>query len=172
MEHLMTRFDKFDTSRDPYTGKEITARQAAWKALAEMGNEVLRGAPSQAVARRSSQGPRAKDGGVHDWTTKDSLVSVELDKALFTMPTRRWSQIITDDDGFHIMRVMEREPAGKVPFAEVQDEIRESIQRKRFTEGVAGYLAGLRESTYVWTAFEGERAQIARPLTSPESLLR
>ncbi len=163
-EQLMTRFDKFES------------RKAAWIALAEMGNEVLRGAPSQAVARRSSQGPRAKDGGVHDWTTKGSLVSEELDKALFTLPAGRWSQIIEDDDGFHIVRVMEREPAGKVPFADVQDEIKEKIKRKRFNEGVAKYLAGLRESTYVWTAFEGElggdRQQIARPLTPSASTLR
>ena len=175
-EHLMTRFDKFDTSRDPQTGKIISPRQAAWTTLAGMGNEILRGAPSQAVARRSSQGPRAKDGGVHDWTTKGSLVSDALDQALFTMPTGRWSRIFEDDDGFHIVRVVKREPAGKVPFIDVQDKIRESIQRKRFNEGVSQYLAGLRESTYVWTAFEGElngaRAQIASPLTSPDSTLR
>ncbi|MEQ8791328.1 MAG: peptidyl-prolyl cis-trans isomerase [Pirellulaceae bacterium] len=103
-EQLMVRHDRFPSG------------DAARAALAEMGNEVLRGAPFAAVARQKSQGFTAAKGGFHDWTTKGSLVSEPLDRNLFTLPIGRLSQIIADDQGLHIIRVIERREAAQVPF--------------------------------------------------------
>lgn len=103
-EQLMVRWDRFDS------------REAARQALAEMGNEVLRGAPLAAVARHKSQGFTAEQGGYHDWTVQGSLVSKPLDENLFTLPIGRLSQIIADDRGLHIIRVIERHESSVVPF--------------------------------------------------------
>jgi parvulin-like peptidyl-prolyl isomerase len=103
-EQLTVRYDRFPDAA------------SARRALAEMGNEVLRGAPFAAVARQKSQGFTADRGGYHDWTVKGSLASKPLDHNLFTLPIGRLSQIIADDHGLHIIRVIDRQEAAVVPF--------------------------------------------------------
>lgn len=66
------------------------------------------------------------------------------------------SQIIEDDDGFHIIRVVQRVDAGRVPFFEAQVEIKEKIKEERRKRHLEEYIVQLREKTRVWTMFDGE----------------
>ena len=88
-----------------------------------------------AVSRRlpatKSQEPFAKEGGVHDWTAQGALASDELDKQIFSIPLNAMSEIIEDERGFHIIRVLERQQAGLTPLSEVQDEIRATFGRRK-----------------------------------------
>jgi len=145
-EQLMVRHSKFRT------------RAEAYQALADMGNEVLGGAPLSAVARRSSHGPNAGEGGRYDWTTKGSLRSTAADNALFTLPVGRLSRILEDEDSFRIIRVIERHEAGHVPFEEAQVKIKEKIRRKKISRQVKAYLERQREQTRIWTIFDEEQA--------------
>ncbi len=157
-EQLMVRISSFPS------------KEEAYRAIAQMGNEVLRGAPLDVVARRDSQGPTAQDGGIHDWTTQGSLVSEVLDEAIFTLPEGKLSRILEDDKGFHIVRVVERKEAGRVPFQQTQREIREKIKEQHRDEKVKQYLERLKRETYVWNSFEQENdtKQVARqPSESP-----
>jgi hypothetical protein len=63
--------------------------------------------------------------------------------------------ILESEEGFHIVRVLERKEAGRKPFTEVQGEIRERLKEQRFHEGVDQYLAKLRREARIWTAFSG-----------------
>lgn len=132
-------------------------------ALARMGNEVLRGAPFAEVAKKHSEGPTASRGGAWDWTTKGSLVSEPLDQAIFGLPVGQLSQIIKDDQGHHIVRVIEREDASRTPFIEAQVEIRQKIREEREKEAREKYLAKLREEIPVWTVFDREIARQPSP---------
>ena len=143
-QELMVRFDEFDTKADAY------------RAIAEMGNRVMAGEPFEDVARRFSQGATAEEGGVWDWTSKGSLVSDVLDEALFTLPVGRLSRILETDEGFHIIRVIERREAGVVPFVEAQVELRDEIRKERFKQATERYLKELRERIPVWTIFDDE----------------
>ena len=141
-EELMTDF------------RHYRSEAAAYSDLASMGNEVLRGAPLHAVAQRSQQGPRFDKGGLHEWTTKGSLRSKQLDKALFSLPLGKLSPIIRDDDGWHIIRVLQRTDAGRTPFTEAQVKIKDKISKRRREKRLAAYVTELREQTPVWTIFD------------------
>ncbi len=141
-EKLTVRFDKFPD------------KAAAERAIVEMGNQVLRGADFAAVAKKLSQGTNAADGGYHDWTTKGSLVSEVIDQAIFTLPAYRLSQILEDEQGFHIVRVLEREEAGRIEFVDAQDEIREKLQEEDRKRQIRDYIKKLRDVTFVWTIFD------------------
>ena len=82
-----------------------------------MGNAVLRGASFAVVARRESNGPRAEDGGRYDWTNQGSLASEKLDHAIFSLPVDVMSDIIEDQFGFHIVRVVERKGSRAGPIS-------------------------------------------------------
>lgn len=151
-EKLTVRFDRF------------ASKQEAWAALGNMGNEVLRGAPLPAVAQRQSQGVDAAEGGYHDWTTRGSLASEVIDQAIFTLPVGRLSERLEDHEGFHIVRVIERTEAGRVPFEQAQVDIKETLRKERVKEQVTAYVGKLRQQIPVWTAFDG---QTPAPGTDP-----
>lgn len=149
-QELMVRFDRFGGDR-----------RAAYLAIAEMGNLVIAyesgrgGAPFEDVARNHSHGFTAAEGGVHDWTVQGSLVAERVDAALFSLPVGRLSEIIESDAGYHIVRVLERKPAGRTPFEEAQAEIRETLLVRRRTEKQREYLERLRNEVRIWTVYTG-----------------
>lgn len=134
--------------------KNFPDKAAADRAIVDMGNQVLRGASFAMVARQHSQDAFAKQGGLHGWTTEGALASDVLNKAIFSLPANRLSRILTDEDGFHIVRVLERKEAYQVPFVEAQDEIREKLQNEKRQQQIADYLEELRDKTYVETIFD------------------
>jgi hypothetical protein len=139
------------------------SRQQAWDILASMGNEVLAGRPFAEVAQTRSEGPTARDGGRFDWTSKGSLASKRLDEAVFSLPVGQLSAIIEEEDALHIVRVTERQDAGRTPFLEAQTGIRERLQQERRQKQMQDYLGRLRGRTPVWTVFDESK-------TGPQSM--
>jgi hypothetical protein len=153
-EHLMARFDKFPN------------KQAAYAAIQQMGNEVyLGGAPLSAVAKRGSHGVTASSGGLFESTTKGSLRSQVLDEAVFSLPVNRLSPILEDEEGLHIVRVLERTEAGRQSFESVQSEIKEAIRKEHVQKQIDKYLDDLRRSTPVWTIYDDKKDQDSGALT-------
>ncbi len=144
-EQLMVKFSEFSN------------RQAAWEAMASMGNQVLRGAPLNAVAKRDSQGIKASSGGQYDWTRQGSLKNETVDQAIFSLPVGELSPIIESQEGFHIVRVLEREEAGMVPFTKAQVEIKEKIKSNRREEQMQAYIMEVKSKAQVWTIFDDKK---------------
>ncbi len=137
---VTVRFDKHAT------------RQEAEAKLRELGNEMLLGGkPFDAVARQSSEGFTASEGGRYDWTTQGSLKSKELDQALFTLPLNSLSQVIADDIGVHIIEVLERELGHVKDFTEAQAELRQSLSDERRSKEVRDFRARIMDRTTIWT---------------------
>jgi parvulin-like peptidyl-prolyl isomerase len=145
-EQLMVSFDRFGS------------KEEAYRALANMGNEVLRGADFAEVARRASHGSTASKGGAYDWTSKGSLVSKVLDEAIFDLPVGRMSQILEDDKGFHIVRVLERTEAGRTPFLDAQLPIRNKLREEDTKRQRDEFMAKMKSRTPVWTVFDSQTA--------------
>jgi len=156
------------------------SRKQAWDELASMGNEVLAGKPFAEVARVRSEGPTASQGGVFDWTSQGSLAAKRLDEAIFSLPVGQLSAIIeeevgpnlTDQGGLHIVRVLERRPAGRTPFLEAQVAIRESLVAERRRKATQDYLRKLRDRTPVWSVFDDGQDGAAQPLTATRPTTR
>jgi len=145
-EEIMVRFDRFAT------------KQEAEQKICDLGNEVLiRGASLSEVAKKHSHGFTADEGGRHDWTTQGALASKTMDEALFGLPIGSLSPVLEDKTGYHIIRVTEREEAGRTPFVEAQAKIRDTLRREKINNQVKNYLAKLRRDARVWTLFEGEK---------------
>ncbi|MGD0900199.1 MAG: peptidyl-prolyl cis-trans isomerase, partial [Thermoguttaceae bacterium] len=129
-------------------------RGDAYAAVAAMGNQVLAGASLADVARARSDGPTAAKGGLRDWTSKGSLVSEELDRALFSLPVGQLSPILESSTGYHILRVVARQEAGRTPFADAQKEIRKKIEQERTQKQYREYIVKIQKEFPVWTIFD------------------
>ena len=166
------REDYFQT--DQARWEQLTVLQSnfptaeeAMKAITAMGREAYFGGNVQAVARAKSQEPFASSGGLHDWTPKGSLASEKLEEQVFSIPLNRMSEIIADDQGFHIIRVLERRAAGVKPLSELQDEIRSKIRAKKISDSQEKLLRDMEQRVSVWSLFP-EDIKGAMPL--PESV--
>ena len=164
-EQLTVQFSKFDS------------KQAADAAIRQMGTEAYFGGNMQAVAKRLSQEPLASEtGGLHDWTNQGSLASDVLDKQIFELPLNKMSDVIEDDMGFHIIKVLEREPAGVIPFSAAQEDIRSELQKTAVQEQQRQLLDDLANRIPVWSLFPDDVPK-AMPLrvatkTSAQSSIR
>jgi parvulin-like peptidyl-prolyl isomerase len=132
------------------------SKEGAWQKIAGMGNEVLRGAQFAAAAKKHSEEPNASDGGYHEPVTRGALASDVLDKALFSLPTKRLSPILEDANGFHIIRILDRTDDSRVDFVKAQEEIKEKIRQQKIKDQIQGQIAKLKKKTKVWTAFDSE----------------
>lgn len=143
-EILTARFARFENDR---------ARTHAHAAM--MGNEVfLGGVPFAAVAKRHSQEPLAESGGQYENITPGSLASKTIDQAVFSLEIGKLSQIIEDDQGYHILRVKQRTPAGVVAFEDAQSDIRNKIEDQKKLAERQKYFTELRERTKIWTIYD------------------
>lgn len=151
---LTARFDKYPT------------RTEAQQAIQTMGNEIYLGGKSfEAVAKQSSQGFTADQGGVFDWTSQGSLKSRQLDEAIFTLAPRKLSQIIEDDLGYHIIEILEREAAHTEDLAVSQSEIRKTLSRKKRDEATEQLRERIMKRTPIWTRWP-EDIPGSRPLSN------
>jgi parvulin-like peptidyl-prolyl isomerase len=125
----------------------------AKKSLEDMGRDAYFGGNMQAVARNKSEEPLASKGGLHDWTPQGSLASDPLDQQIFSIPLNQLSEIIKDNNAMHIIRVLERTPAGVVSLSEVQDDIRSKIRKEKIATSQSEVLQQMRERIPVWTLF-------------------
>lgn len=149
-EEIMIRKDRFGDPRKAYAE------------LARLGNQLFQAAASAGpqpvfaeAAKAHSDGFNAKDGGAHDWITQGSLKATAIDQALFALPVGKMSPILETDEGFYIVRVLERKQAGCTPFTEVQPQIRDKLKQQRFRGKVDQYLTKLHKDARIWTVFTG-----------------
>ena len=122
-----------------------SSRAAAKEAIVEIGNQIVYGANLAAVAKKSSHGFLASEGGQHDWTTKGALVLKEVDEAIFSLPVGELSDIIESRDGYHVIRVIERTEAKTKPFLEAQVEIKQRIESENRKQAFDKHVAKLKQ---------------------------
>ncbi len=139
------------------------SHEEAHTAIANMGNRVVAGEPFADVAKDASQGPTAAEGGRRVWPDQRHL-SEELERAIHGLPVGELSPILRDWRGLHVIRVVERTPAGRIPFEKAQEEIREKIREERVQKQIDQYIGELKRRTSVWTVLDPRSPeQLATP---------
>jgi|GEM_PF-3058522 len=141
------------------TGKSAepeAARKAAAEKIEEMMRQLKEDKDFVLVARRESNDPYAAAGGDCGWKKKGDLIEA-LDKAAFSLEVGHVSDIIETPQGFHIIKVEERQPEYDRPFNEVEDTIRKKLVREVFDNERAKYLNGLLENVVTEIYDEGPK---------------
>ncbi|MDZ7618592.1 MAG: peptidylprolyl isomerase, partial [Patescibacteria group bacterium] len=85
---------------------------------------------------------------------EDRILSEEVEKAINGLPVGQLSPILRDWRGLHVVRVVERTPAGRLPFEQAQEDIRGRIRDERVQKQVADYVAELKRRTSIWTVVQ------------------
>ena len=97
------------------------------------------------VAREVSEDPDvARSNGEYS-TTRDNVVLPELKAVLFSLPIGQLSDLVTTPLGFYIIKVLERNPAGKIPFDKAEKEIQTLLVNQEVEKRLPAYYEQLKK---------------------------
>jgi parvulin-like peptidyl-prolyl isomerase len=67
-----------------------------------------------------------------------------LREALFSLPLDQLSEVIETDIGFYLVEVLERPPAGKVPFEEAEEQLRDLLLNQEVEQRLPAWFEQLK----------------------------
>lgn len=121
------------------------ARKAA---LAALEKARTAGTDFAELARTSSQGPSAKDGGDLGWFRRGTMVP-EFEKAAFQLEPGGTSEPVRTRFGWHLIHLDEKRHAAPRPFEEMKEQLREKLYREQIEKQTASYVADLKRAATI-----------------------
>jgi peptidyl-prolyl cis-trans isomerase D len=114
------------------TTEQSEEEKAKIKAKAEdLLKQLKNGADFAALAKAHSEDAGTKEnGGDLGWITRGQTVE-NFEKTAFALKPNELSGVITTEYGYHILQVLEKEPARLRPFEEVKAELAEEQKKQR-----------------------------------------
>ncbi len=127
------------------TKDKADSEDAKMKALAEKTfKELKAGAKFEDLAKKYSEDPGSKDnGGDIGFITRGQTVK-NFDEYCFTGQLKTLSSPIKTEFGYHLIEVLERQPAGQKTFEEVKGAIAAELMRTKGSAGVGKFADDLR----------------------------
>jgi peptidyl-prolyl cis-trans isomerase D len=110
------------------------------KALKSKADDILKqlkgGADFAELAKKDSDDKGSGEkGGDLDWVVKGQMVP-EFDAAAFALKPKDLSPVVTSTFGYHIIQVLDKEPAHVKPFDEVKGALEDDLKKQGLTDKV------------------------------------
>jgi peptidyl-prolyl cis-trans isomerase C len=129
-----------EVAPDAPAGTRAAARQKIEEIL-----KSLRGGEGFAVlAKRHSDGPEAQRGGDSGYVAPGGGALPAIERAALSLKPGQTSDILETRRGFHIIQVIDKRPAGTVPFEEARERIVARLKEEQRQSRVRDYVATLR----------------------------
>lgn len=109
---------------------------------------IKAGAKFEDVAKKSSDGPTADQGGELGMF-KRGMLAKELEDLTFGINPGSVSDVIRTKQGFVILKVNQHTQAGIAPLKQVENRIQEALYYERLQPALRSYLTKLREDAYI-----------------------
>jgi peptidyl-prolyl cis-trans isomerase SurA len=123
----------------------LAAGQAKANGLLE---QIKKGAPFDEVAKKSSDGPSAAQGGDLGLFKRGTL-SKELEDRTFAMKAGEVTDVIRTKQGFVILKVTEHQMAGIPTFKQMEPRIQDALYYEKLQPALRVFLKKLREEAYI-----------------------
>jgi peptidyl-prolyl cis-trans isomerase SurA len=128
---------------------EDPAKVAEAEAKANQILELLKkGAKFEDLAKKSSDGPTASQGGSLGEFKRGELAK-DLEDKTFALKAGENTGVIRTRQGFIILKATSHRPAGVPPLKDISERIREAIYSERLEPAARAYLTKLREQAYI-----------------------
>jgi len=124
------------------------ALAAAQAKANELLKQIRDGADFQEVAKKSSDGPSAADGGTLGMFKRGQLAK-ELEDKTFSMKAGDVSDVIRTKQGWVILKVDDHQMAGIPPLKDAMPKIQDALYYQKLQPALRAYLTKLREDAYI-----------------------
>jgi peptidyl-prolyl cis-trans isomerase SurA len=129
----------------PTEDELLAAGQDKANALLE---QIKKGTPFEEVAKKSSDGPSAAQGGDLGLFKRGTL-SKELEDRTFAMKAGEVTEVIRTKQGFVILKVTEHQMAGIPTFKQMEPRIQDALYYEKLQPALRVFLKKLREEAYI-----------------------
>ena len=137
---------------DPKKKQDLPATPEQLAAAEQKANDLLNqikgGSKFEDVAKKSSDGPTAAQGGDLGYFKRGTLAG-ELETKTFAMKPGEMTDVIRTKQGFIILKVTEYHAAGLVPLKDAEPQIQEALYVERIQPALRAYLTKLREEAFI-----------------------
>jgi peptidyl-prolyl cis-trans isomerase SurA len=110
--------------------------------------QLRKGAKFDELAKKSSDGPTASQGGGLGNFKRGELAK-DLEEKTFSLKPGETTDVIRTRQGFIILKVTGHRQAGVPPLKDISDRIREAIYTERLEPAARAFLTKLREQAYI-----------------------
>jgi len=140
-------------AQPPADGAAKQAADAAALSAAEAkANDLLKqirdGAAFEDIAKKSSDGPSAADGGALGMFKRGQLAK-ELEDKTFSMKSGEVTDVIRTKQGYVILKVVDHQQAGIPPLKDAMPKIQDALYYEKLQPALRAYLTKLREEAYI-----------------------
>lgn len=143
-------------TRDSITGKEFTPElKLEKKRLAiKLMARAKAGEDFGKLVKEFSQDNASKNrGGEYTFARAKEdprrAMAPEFEAAAFSMTPNQISDIVETGFGYHIIKTLEKIPAKKIPYSEVETRIKETLLREAVEKDLPGYIERLKKEAGV-----------------------
>ena len=146
--------DSAATASTPPTddAAQKAAEAAALSAAEAKANDLLKqirdGASFEDIAKKSSDGPSAADGGSLGTFERGKLAKPIEDKT-FALKAGEVTDVIHTKQGYVILKVVEHQQAGIPPLKDALPHIQDALYYEKLQPALRAYLTKLREDAYI-----------------------
>lgn len=127
---------------------QAAALAAAQPKAQQLLDSIRKGASFEEVAKKSSEGPSAAQGGELGSFNRGTLAR-ELEDKVFAMKPGEVSDVIRTKQGFVILKVSEHQAAGVPPLKDIEPKVVDTIYYQKLQPALRAYLTKLRENAYI-----------------------
>jgi len=125
------------------------AKLDAAKAKAEqLLDQIRKGAKFEDVAKQSSDGPTAAQGGDLG-LFKRGMLADELEKITFGLKPGEVTDVIRTRQGYVILKVVEHQQGGIPAYKDVENRVMEALYYEKLQPALRTYLTKLREEAFI-----------------------
>ena len=138
-----------DGSKPEDTPEQQAARLAATEAKArELLDRIHKGEKFEDVAKQSSEGPTADQGGDLGEFKRGSLAK-EIEEKVFTLPGGGVTDVIRTRQGYILLKASEHKEPGVATLKEAENHIQETLYYQKLQPALRQFLTKLREEAYI-----------------------
>ena len=127
---------------------EAQVVQAAQEKANSVLEEIKKGAKFDDVAKKSSEGPSAAQGGDLGYFKRGTLAK-ELEDKTFSMKVGDVSEVIRTKQGFIILKATDHTEAGIPPMNKIEQRIQDAVYMQKLQPALREYLTKLREDAFI-----------------------
>jgi len=127
---------------------DAAALSAAETKAQDLLKQLKDGASFEDVAKKSSDGPSAADGGALGTFERGKLAK-ELEDRTFAMKAGEISDVIRVKQGYAILKVDDHQMAGVPPLKDALPRIQDALYYQKLQPALRTYLTKLREDAYI-----------------------
>ena len=130
--------------------------------------KILSGADFEEMARKHSTGPSAEKGGNLGRFPRGRMLE-PFDEAVFNQEIGAVGEPVETKFGYHIIRVEEREDAGKLEFEKAKNDIKSYLEGMRKQEALQEYMQQLNDKADIEILHDLSKVNLKVSQVAPET---